>query len=178
MSVYKLLALIILSSFQSFIYAWKPSHTQNNDEHSSSSFNETSDATLQSLVDSTLQSLVDERFHVKIRRQLHKIPELMYKEVKTREVLMEVLDGLNVTNYTTGWGKNVHTDSFSGEGGYGIVADIGTGKPPCVLLRADMDALPVHEQTSGGDMDEFRSQHPGRMHACGQHSQARTSLRM
>ena len=46
----------------------------------------------------------------------------------------------------------------------GIVATIGTGKPPCVALRADMDALPIHEEDRGCP---FRSQTDGKMHACG-----------
>ena len=45
----------------------------------------------------------------------------------------------------------------------GIVADIGTGKSPVVLLRADMDALPIMEPAGL----EYRSKNPGIMHACG-----------
>jgi len=53
-----------------------------------------------------------------------------------------------------------------GSGGYGIVADIGTGGGgPCVLLRADMDALPILERTEG--IDDFKSRRDGKMHACG-----------
>jgi amidohydrolase len=45
------------------------------------------------------------------------------------------------------------------------VADIGTGESPCIILRADMDALPIDEQTS--DIGSFKSTEKGKMHACG-----------
>lgn len=97
------------------------------------------------------------------RRHLHRIPELMYQEQRTSQVVQAMLQLLRV-NVTTGWAKNIHTDTIPGPGGYGLVADIGTGGPPCVLLRADMDALPIQERTEHID---FRSEHDNRMHACG-----------
>ena len=158
------------------VMAWRPDFSNTNKQEESNDDDPSITATLNStsaldpscnIIDLSLQSLMKDHFHSKVRRELHKVPELMYNEAKTRDILIKTLEGMNITNYSTGWGKNIHTDSFPGEGGYGIVADIGTGHPPCVLLRADMDALPVHEQTSGGRMDDFRSQNPGRMHACG-----------
>lgn len=52
-------------------------------------------------------------------------------------------------------------------GGYGIVAHIGTGNvnEPCIILRADMDALPIVEATKG--IEEYKSTVKGKMHACG-----------
>jgi hypothetical protein len=131
---------------------------------------------------------------VEWRRQLHRFPELMYQERQTSEYVRSVLEKLGV-EHSTGWGKNTRQPpppppSFSlassksgssstssptggsqniryidGPGGYGLVADIGTGSDPCVLLRADMDALPVVEQTVG--IDDFVSRNHGVMHACG-----------
>ena len=103
-------------------------------------------------------------FLVYSRRFLHQHPELMYKEEITSAYVQKVLGDLDI-QFTTGWGKNTKQNRISGSGGYGIVADIGTGGPPCVLLRADMDALPILERTEG--VNEFKSQNDGKMHACG-----------
>ena len=97
------------------------------------------------------------------RRTLHRHPELMYQEKETSRVIASLLDELQIP-YSTGWAVNTHT-VIPGEGGYGIIADIGTGKEPCILLRADMDALPILEKTEG--IESFKSRHDGKMHACG-----------
>src|SRR5689334_2175578 len=87
---------------------------------------------------------------VDIRRKLHMCPEVMYEEVHTGELIRQVLDELNIP-YRFPVART------------GIVATIGNGAEPCVALRADMDALPMHEETQV----EFRSRIDGRMHACG-----------
>jgi len=100
------------------------------------------------------------------RRSLHRKPELMYELPFTSETIRTILDELDIS-YTAGWAKNTHPDVYPGTGGYGIVAHIGTRdeNQPCVILRADMDALPILEATEG--IDPFRSTTPGKMHACG-----------
>jgi hypothetical protein len=98
------------------------------------------------------------------RRTLHRHPELMYQEQETSAIIQEKLRDLDI-KYSTGWAINTHPDKIEGKGGYGIVADIGTGGEPCVLLRADMDALPILERTEG--IDHFKSRYDGTMHACG-----------
>ena len=102
-------------------------------------------------------------FLTQTRRSLHRIPELMYQEEQTSQMLQAVLMDLEIP-FSTGWSVNTHTNAYKGPGGYGIVADIGTGGDPCVLLRADMDALPILERTEG--VEEFKSQTPNQMHAC------------
>ena len=99
---------------------------------------------------------------VTLRRELHRCPELMYQEKATGEVVQRVLTGLGV-EHTGGWGVNTRTDRIPGEGGHGVVAQIGSGEAPCVLLRADMDALPITEEADVA----FPSEASGRMHACG-----------
>lgn len=105
-----------------------------------------------------------QEFLTATRRSLHRHPELMYQESFTSETIQSVLTELDIT-YTTGWAKNTHEDVYAGSGGYGVVAQIGTGGEPCIILRADMDALPIEESTRG--IDKFKSSLKGKMHACG-----------
>ncbi len=85
------------------------------------------------------------------RHRIHAWPELGFEEERTSALVAEVLTGL---------GLDVHT----GLGGTGVVAVIDSGKPGMSIgLRADMDALPMDEQS---DLP-FRSQRPGVAHTCG-----------
>lgn len=88
---------------------------------------------------------------VGFRRDLHQIPEAGLAEHKTAAYIAEHLHHL---------GLEVHT----GVAGTGIKAVLRTGRPgPTILYRADMDALPIEEQTGL----DWASTHPGMMHACG-----------
>ena len=87
---------------------------------------------------------------VDIRRRLHRFPELMYEEVKTSQLVRDTLDSLDIP-YRWPIAET------------GVLATLGDGNGPCVALRADMDALPIHEETDVS----FRSQYDGKMHACG-----------
>ena len=88
---------------------------------------------------------------VRVRRELHLIPELMWTEHKTSAVVKRELTNMGV--------------SFTEISKPGVVATIGSGDGPVVALRADMDALPLTEES---DIPaERRSQTPGKMHACG-----------
>lgn len=89
-------------------------------------------------------------FIVNIRRTIHRHPELGYQEFNTSKLIAKQLDKLGVS-YQTGLAKT------------GIVAEITQGSGPTILVRADMDALPIQEH-SGID---FQSATPGVMHACG-----------
>ena len=87
---------------------------------------------------------------VKIRRELHEHPELMYEEFRTSELIRRELDKLDI--------QYIHPIAETG-----VLALIGNGNGPCVALRADMDALPIHEETDV----PFKSKIDGKMHACG-----------
>jgi amidohydrolase len=89
---------------------------------------------------------------IRIRRHLHANPELSFQEKETAEYISSLLHDWGIPHRT-------------GEGdGHGIVAEIsGTGQGPTVALRADMDALPIREETGL----EYASRNPGVMHACG-----------
>jgi IAA-amino acid hydrolase len=88
---------------------------------------------------------------VRVRRELHRAPELMWTERNTSALIKRELAAMGVA----------HSDLAPP----GVVATIGTGAPPVVLLRADMDALPLTEEA---DIPEhLRSEIDGKMHACG-----------
>lgn len=118
------------------------------------------------LLQSTIYNLSHDQsiyqFLQSTRRHLHQNPELLYQESRTSNYIQTILTMMNVT-YTTGWAINTNP-SIQGKGGYGIVATIGQKNPlmPCIILRADMDALPINEQTNL----PFHSNNSN-MHACG-----------
>lgn len=85
-----------------------------------------------------------------LRRRLHRFPELMFEEVRTSKLVKDTLSELEIS-FRDGIAET------------GVLATIGNGDGPCVALRADMDALPIHEEA---DID-FRSEVDGKMHACG-----------
>lgn len=88
---------------------------------------------------------------IKIRRDLHKIPELDFDLPKTTKYISSILDKLNI-KYKTNIGKS------------GIIADIpGKDSNITIALRGDIDALPILENNDF----EFKSEHIGKMHACG-----------
>jgi len=88
---------------------------------------------------------------IAIRRDLHRHPELSGQEQRTARQVSQYLEKLGIPYRRIGAGA-------------GIVADLpGPGGVPAVALRADMDALPIQEETGL----EFASVHAGCMHACG-----------
>jgi amidohydrolase len=88
---------------------------------------------------------------IELRRDIHLHPELGFEEVRTASVVADRLRRL---------GYEVRT----GIAETGVVGILRTNKPGrTVLLRADMDALPIHEESGL----PFASTVPGKMHACG-----------
>ncbi|UCG31976.1 MAG: amidohydrolase [Phycisphaerales bacterium] len=97
-------------------------------------------------IDSILPSLIE------LRHELHAHPELGYQEHETARRLLDRLEKLPGVVIRTGVAET------------GIVATLGTDKSgPCIALRADMDALPIQEETGR----HYASQNAGCMHACG-----------
>jgi len=86
---------------------------------------------------------------VATRRDLHRHPELAFEERRTAGVAAGRLRALGLS-------------PREGVGRTGVTADAG-GPGPRLMLRADMDALPLTEETGA----PYASEIPGRMHACG-----------
>lgn len=102
------------------------------------------------------------------RRELHKIPEVGFYLPKTSEYVKSRLNEMGISYKDCGKISEEVTEKYAKAGfprqdkTSGIVALIGQGEP-CILLRADMDGLPMPEP----DKFDFKSTHENRMHACG-----------
>ncbi|WP_368652739.1 M20 family metallopeptidase [Ornithinibacillus sp. 4-3] len=97
---------------------------------------------------------------VEIRRHLHQHPELSHQESETPKYIAE-------------YHRNLGHDVRTNVGGNGVVATLKGAKPgKTVALRADFDALPIHEETDV----PFRSKVDGVMHACGHDAHTATLL--
>ncbi len=89
---------------------------------------------------------------IRIRRAIHQNPELAFEEHATSALICQKLESAGIQ----------YSDGLAG--GTGVIAHIQGSVPgPTILLRADIDALPIHEQTGL----PFASKHAGVMHACG-----------
>ncbi len=87
---------------------------------------------------------------VEIRRDLHRHPELSYQELRTAALASREVAAAGFA-VRTGVAKT------------GVVAELDNGNGPTVALRADMDALPIQEESE----EPYASTVPGVMHACG-----------
>jgi hippurate hydrolase len=88
---------------------------------------------------------------IELRRSIHAEPEIGLQLPDTQKKIVESLTGLGL-------------DITLGESTTSVVADLDTGRPgPTVLLRGDMDALPLTEDF----VSDFQSRREGAMHACG-----------
>lgn len=116
---------------------------------------------------------------VEMYLKLHQAPELSFKEARTSAMLAQELQSLGF-EVTTGVGQQWVVDKAMkdigevkpGVGGYGVVGVLKNGNGPTVLIRTDMDALPVPEQTGVSYASTVQSQtwtgvDSPVMHACG-----------
>ncbi|MBS0448892.1 MAG: amidohydrolase [Proteobacteria bacterium] len=109
------------------------------------------------LVPGVLDSIPEMR---ELRHRIHAHPELAYEEFRTADLVAERL---------AAWGYRVHR----GLGGTGVVGTLKKGSgAKAIGLRADMDALPIHETTGL----PYASTIAGKMHACGHDGHTATLL--
>ncbi|MBO9477735.1 amidohydrolase [Shimia sp. R11_0] len=88
------------------------------------------------------------------RRDLHENPEILFETHRTSGIVAEKLQEFGLDEVVTGIGRT---------GVVGVIKGKATGSGKVIGLRADMDALPIHEQTGL----DYASKTPGAMHACG-----------
>ncbi|WP_391206339.1 M20 metallopeptidase family protein [Psychrobacillus sp. L4] len=108
---------------------------------------------------------------IKDRRYLHQYPEIGFELPNTQKYIQKRLDEIGIEHRTCGVMPTEVKEKYARAGFgqqencTGVVATIGQGEP-CILLRADMDALPIQEEVES----EYKSKNPGLMHACGHDS--------
>lgn len=88
---------------------------------------------------------------IRLRRDIHEHPELGFQEFRTAALVADTLREIGGIDIKTEVGRT------------GVVGQIGTGNGPTIAIRADMDALPILEDTD----HDFVSTNSGVMHACG-----------
>lgn len=109
-------------------------------------------------IDQLIQTILPEA--IKLRHELHKIPELKFQEFKTSALIQTKLTEFGYQNL------QVCAET-------GVVAMLDSGKPgKTIALRADIDALPFSEKNTL----PYRSQHAHAMHACGHDGHTATLL--
>ena len=96
----------------------------------------------------------------RLRREIHRFPELSFQETRTARIVCEELQKIGGISVKSGIGKT------------GIIAEIGNDDGPTIAIRADMDALPIQEINEV----EYASVNEGVMHACGHDAHAATLL--
>ncbi|MBR7116250.1 MAG: amidohydrolase [Clostridia bacterium] len=92
----------------------------------------------------------DLEYIIRVRRELHRVPELRFDLPKTLAIVRRELESLGI-EYTEKYGRS------------SIVAYLAKGRGRAIGIRADMDALPIKEESGV----PFSSEHEGMMHACG-----------
>ncbi len=117
---------------------------------------------------------------VQTRRALHAMPELMFREHNTSAYIRAALDDMGIpydfpvartgvlARLEVGPGTDGGGDGDGDAKAAAANKKTKTTKTPTVVLRADIDALPIDEPAGGvADKGGFRSANPGVMHACG-----------
>ncbi|MGE6610917.1 M20 metallopeptidase family protein [Peribacillus sp. NPDC076916] len=123
------------------------------------------------MVDFSAESKKHKEQIIKDRRYLHQYPELGFYLPNTQKYIRQRLDEMGIENEPCGVlpddirQKYVKAGFGENKNCTGVVASIGKGEP-CILLRADMDALPIEEEYES----EYKSKISGKMHACGHDS--------
>lgn len=98
------------------------------------------------------QILADRESLIALRRELHRHPELAEEEFETQAIIRRELDRLGIPN-----------EPIAGTGVIASLEGTAPGEKRCIVLRADMDALPITEASGAA----YASLSPGKMHACG-----------
>lgn len=92
------------------------------------------------------------------RRHFHKNPEISYREYSTSDYIYETLQSFG----------NIEVSRLTPTSVLGVLKGTLTGESKTIILRADIDALPIQEETKS----EFKSVNDGVMHACGHDAHA------